>query len=126
MKNERKKWTVTERTMLTATLILCAVLAIKSLYFDTVKTNIPEEQTFLNTIQTEMNTEEKDFWHKTSLVMDRIVAIKKLPESEIKALKDQGVTTQTVYKAKTRSYFLFIIPFNEQYRILNDQERKSP
>lgn len=126
MKNPKRPWTPTEKWMLIATLILFVVLSVKSLFFDAISGKTPEEQLVIGLIQTELKNETSDFWHRNSLVIDRIVAIKSLTDKEIKDHLTVTDTTALAYKVKLRSYFLYIIPFSDKYRILNDRERKSP
>jgi hypothetical protein len=126
MKNPRKSWTPTEKWMLIATLILFVILSVKSLFFDAITGKTPEEQLVIHQTVTELKNETSDFWHQNNLVVDRIVAIKSLTDKEIEDHLATTDTTALAYKVKLRSYFLYIIPFSDKYRIFNDRERKSP
>lgn len=126
MKKEKQSWNKREKLMLIVTAVLLVLLVIKTLALDPARPKTADEEMFLSRIQTEMKSEPKDFFHRYMLVSDRIIAIKTLTDTEINELKSQGVLVPTPFKAKVRSYFLFIIPFNEHYRVLTDQERKNP
>lgn len=113
-----KTWNRTEKVMVVVTLILLVVLVAKSLIFDPTMGNTPGEKQFVQELNAQLATEKPGFFHRYYLVTDRIIKVSELTAKEIEALKKEGITSGTPYKAKMRTYFLGIIPFSEHQRVL--------
>lgn len=112
-----------EKLMLYVTGVLILALMAKSLVFDGRFLSLTEEQVLFKSEVEAYIHSENGFWTSTGLVVERVVAVKRLTEEEKEAFQKEGVLSRSDFKAKTRTYFLWIIPFSEQYRILKDQER---
>ncbi|SHJ37276.1 hypothetical protein SAMN02745975_01948 [Geosporobacter subterraneus DSM 17957] len=110
-----------EKILLTVTLLMVALLFVKSFLLDEVKPKTEDELRFKQFVEKAVDENMGGFLKRNSIVKYRIVSIEQISQegvSRIQYLDEQGKeyiegTIRGQYRAKVRVYFLHLIPYRE-------------
>ncbi len=91
-----------EKLYIAIVVLLLGILSLKSIYFDEIKASSSEEEILIENVYSALDEKYDNFLYESGILTFRVTSLKELSEEDV-----------VFYRAKTRKYFLQILPIQE-------------